>query len=141
MIIKLKSAHSFLVTLVLALFLLQCYVPTPLFCMESDGATTIETSITGTCSDSLQHCNQDYYDVNVCNNCTDISLNQEMSLSRSDSDDASIKILSPSYFSLYASGFKPYLSDLNLEPESIISKEIRFIYHPHQLLKSTILLI
>lgn len=141
MLFKIKSMYSFSVKLLLVLILIQCYFPSHIFCMESDGSTFIETSISGFCFDNIQNCHQDYRDGILCKNCTDIPLNQELSLSRFDSDDASIKVLRPSYFSLYASGFKPYLSDLSLEHEASISKECSFVYHPHQLLKSTILLI
>lgn len=149
-----KTAMSFIAKFLLALMLVQFHFPSQIFCIEEDGSTSIEIAPLGNCSTTLQektssieivqtsqNCNQAHPDSVTCNNCTDIPLKQEISMSRSDSEQATLNVLSPLYFNLYAGEFKPYIAypKQTIEPFSPLNTE--FVYHPHQTLESIILLI
>jgi hypothetical protein len=149
-----KTVMSFICKFLLALMLVQFHLPNQIFCIESDGSSSIEISSLGSCAITLQkkttpfqtttlsqNCNPLHQDNLSCENCTDIPLNQEISMSRTDSEQASLKILSTSYFDLYAGGFKPYIQYPNTRPISFLSQTPDFVYHPHQNLESIILLI
>jgi|TARA_X000001036_G_scaffold407835_1_gene417589 hypothetical protein len=149
-----KTRISFFTKLLLALMLVQFHLPNQIFCIESDGSTSIETVSLGSCVTTLQqkstplqtttlsqNCNPLHQDSLSCEDCTDIPLKQEISKSRSDSEQASLKVLSPSYFDLYAGGFKPYISYPNTLSTPLLSQTPDFVYHPYQNLESIILII
>jgi hypothetical protein len=133
--------------------LVQFHLPGQIFCIEPDGSSSIEIAPLGRCialheehvskktTQLSQNCNQVHQEDLSCENCTDIPLNQEISQSRSDSEQATLKVLSPSYFDLYAGGYKPYVPypTQTLQPFPLLTPE--FVYHPHQILESIILII
>lgn len=151
---KKKVIVSFFTKFLLALMLVQFHFPNQIFCIESDGRTSIEIAPMGSCSTTLQEstttqettplsqdCDQTHPDGSACKECTDIPLKQDISLSRSDSDQVTLKILSPSYFNLYAGEFKPHIPYPKNTAEHFLFETCAFVYHPHQILESTILLI
>jgi hypothetical protein len=151
--LKKNVIFSFITKFLLALMLVQFHLPSQIFCIESDGSSSIEIAPLGRCAtlqkehvfekttQLSQNCSQVHENSISCENCTDIPLNQEISQSRSDSKQTILKILSPSYFDLYAGGFKPYTPYPNqtLQPFPFLTSE--FVYHPHQTLESIILII
>ena len=151
--LKKKTMTSFITKVLLALILVQFHFPSQIFCIEADGSTSIEIAPLGNCTtveeNSIssaitqisQNCNQPHQDSVTCNNCTDIPLKQEISLSRSDSEQATLKALSPSYFSLYAGEYKPYIPYPTQTLLPLQLQTPQFVYHPHQTLESIILLI
>lgn len=152
---KLKNQSvclSFFAKFLLLLMLLQIPFSGQVLCIESDGHTAIETVQFGRCDVftesktpqnilTSQSCEIAHGHPQSCQNCTDIPLDQEISLSRSDSEQASLKILSPSYFNLYAGEFKPYILVPAAQNITLTSEDINFVFHPHQILESTILII
>lgn len=133
--------------------LVQFHFPSQIFCIEADGTASIEIAPLGSCvtlqenfiytetTQISQNCNQVHQDSVTCKNCTDIPLKQETSLSRSDSEQATLKVLSPSYFNLYAGEYKPYIPYPTQTLQPFPLQTPQFVYHPHQTLESIILLI
>lgn len=151
--LKKKVIFSFITKLLLAVILVQFHFPSQIFCIEADGSTSIEIAPLGNCTtveensvssaitQISQNCNQSHQDSVTCKNCTDIPLKQETSLSRSDSEQATLKVLSPSYFNLYAGEYKPYIPYPTQTLQPFPLQTPNFVYHPHQTLESIILLI
>lgn len=137
-------------SLLLALILLQFSFANKVFCIESDGHTAIETVQLGQCDTSPstiesttitdQECSTAHGHEESCQNCTDIPLDQDK-ISRLDSDNGSIKILSPSYFNLYAGDYKPHYIFSSTEKTPLTFKQLAFVYHPNQVLQTIILII
>lgn len=134
-------------TLFLALMLVQFYFPNQIVCIESDGRTSIESAFLGNCTEEAyqssldETCSAFHQTDEVCRDCVDIQLNHDVSLSRSDSEQALLNVVSPTYFVLYAGGFKPHIPHLNHAREQVPLHPFTFVYHPHQTLESIILLI
>ena len=135
------------------MILVQFHFPSQIFCIESDGSTSVEIAPLGRCitlqeehvsektTQLSQNCSQVHQEDISCESCTDIPLNQEISQSRSDSEQATFKVLSPSYFDLYAGGYKPYIPYPSQTLQPLPLQTPNFVYHPHQTLESIILLI
>lgn len=148
-----KLSISILPKLLLALMLVQFHFPSQIFCIEANGSTSIEIAPLGNCTtveeNSIssettqisQNCTQSHQDSVTCHNCTDIPLKQEISLSRSDSEQVTLKVLNPSYFDLYAGEYKPYIPYPTQTLQPFPLQTPNFVYHPHQTLESIILLI
>lgn len=136
--------------MLLALMLLQFSFADQVFCIESDGHTAIETVQLGRCNTSPltiesttitdQECATAHGHEDSCQNCTDIPLDQEI-ISRLDSDNGTIKVLSPSYFDLYAGDYKPHTIFPSTEKTPLTFKQPTFVYHPSQFLQTIILII
>lgn len=151
--LKKKVIFSFITKLLLAVILVQFHFPSQIFCIEADGSTSIEIAPLGNCTtveensvssaitQISQNCTQSHQDSVTCHNCTDIPLKQETSLSRSDYEQATLKVLSPSYFNLYAGEYKPYIPYPTQTLQPFPLQTPNFVYHPHQTLESIILLI
>jgi len=147
---KRSSILNFFSKLLIAVVLFQLPFINQVFCIEADGHTAIETVQFGRCAttpSSLekssmvdQECSTAHGHEESCLSCTDIPLDQEI-MSRLDSDNGTIKILSPTYFNLYAGDYKPHIRCPLDSNSTLILNQPTFVFHPTQILQTIILVI
>lgn len=147
---KRSSSVKFFSTLLIALVLLQLPFINQVFCIEADGHTAIETVQFGRCNTTPssptklsaldQECATAHGHEESCQSCTDIPLDQEI-VSRLDSDNGTIKILSPTYFNLYGGDYKPHIRFPSTTNATPVLKQPTFVFHPTQILQTIILVI
>lgn len=147
-----KNLLSFITKSLVVLILVQFHFSNQIFCIEEDGSSSIERSPLSRCvtqkiepsseitAQFNQICSLDHQEATRCENCTDISLDREIFISRSDSERATLKVVNPSYFDLYAGNFKPYTS-YKIQTVKLLIIDSKFDYHPYQILESTVLII
>jgi len=149
--IRAKIIKSFFTKLLLVAMLVQVHFPSQVFCIEADGSSHIETVVFNECGNSfekntfsstLNSISNDQNEHHVtCEGCTDISLDQQVSLKRYETEVNPVE-----YFDLRDVYLDPYkFNKQNLSSKQnvclYLELQSRLVLHPLQGLNAIILII
>jgi len=136
--------------LLIATVLCQLPFLNQVFCIGADGHTAIETVQFGKCGSTPasleksfvmdQECATAHGHEESCQSCTDIPLDHEI-ISRLESDNGTLTLLSPTYCNLYEGDYNPHIRFPSATNANTALKQAAFVFHPTQILQTIILVI